>query len=197
MIDIEFSGVWHLLSEKLPEHDSSVLIAFNDGEVFDARYKNSEKPLFHWYPFDHVISNDVELFEGAYWCYMPEHPNYKPKPETDEDREFAARVAVVVAAAGRNRQNMVKVKTDRMVEHIGKCLSSLDESTISNVGHICVSEDVYEYVRQNYARKLLSLDGKIKPPVMYLGLELKPEPDLKTEMFYLVTKSGSTIKIAG
>lgn len=78
MSDIEFTGTWHLLSEKLPEHPCSVLIAFNSGNVLEASYSNySRQPSFSWYPDIYVISEEPARFDGAYWCYVPESPAVK------------------------------------------------------------------------------------------------------------------------
>lgn len=77
MSDIKFSGVWHLLSERLPEQECTVLIAFKSGNVVQASYFDCRQPSLSWYPDIYVISEEPARFDGAYWCYMPERPAVK------------------------------------------------------------------------------------------------------------------------
>lgn len=183
MSEIQFSGAWQLLSEKPPKNGSNILIAFKSGIVREANYTDYLEPSVSYYPYIYTISDEPDLFDDAYWCYTPEHPTRNPKRETTKSDGVAKSFAESVVD---HRKNLEVKKLPRMLEHIKQCLLRLDSETRASIEYVKVSEGVYRYASDHYAKPLWS-------DCSLLGVKLKPEPSFDLDRFHIVTKRGGTI----
>lgn len=67
---------WIDASKKLPDDETTVLIALSDGEVWTGFHEDGQ--------WRFVCAELVDQGDGTtvtHWAHIPEHPNYQPKEQ--------------------------------------------------------------------------------------------------------------------